>query len=76
MDKSLLEHKRKSHIDKGEIYFWTATINNWQRLPPPCFVSVVRMPGCVSPRNRTKQNEAMRGDTHHGAPDFTHHEIM
>jgi putative transposase len=32
MDKSLLEHQRKSHIDKGEIYFWTATINNWQRL--------------------------------------------
>lgn len=23
---------RKSHIDKGEIYFWTATINKWQRL--------------------------------------------
>jgi REP element-mobilizing transposase RayT len=32
MDKSLLQPKRKSHIDKGEIYFWTATINNWQRL--------------------------------------------
>lgn len=32
MDKSLLEHKRKSHIDTGEIYFWTATINQWQRL--------------------------------------------
>ena len=32
MDKSLLEGKRKSHIDRGEIYFWTATINKWQRL--------------------------------------------
>jgi putative transposase len=32
MDKSLLEPKRKSHIDIGEIYFWTATINSWQRL--------------------------------------------
>jgi REP element-mobilizing transposase RayT len=32
MDTSLLEPKRKSHIDKGEIYFWTATINNWQGL--------------------------------------------
>lgn len=32
MDKSLLQPKRKSHVDKGEIYFWTATINNWQRL--------------------------------------------
>src|SRR6266496_2050755 len=32
MDKSLLKPQRKSHIDKGEIYFWTATINRWQRL--------------------------------------------
>lgn len=32
MDKSLLEQKRKPHIDGGEIYFWTATINQWQRL--------------------------------------------
>jgi putative transposase len=26
------DSKRKSHIEIGEIYFWTATINNWQRL--------------------------------------------
>ena len=32
MDKSLFETRRKSHIDQGEIYFWTATINNWQHL--------------------------------------------
>ena len=32
MDNSLLKPRRKSHIDKGEIYFWTATINKWQRL--------------------------------------------
>jgi REP element-mobilizing transposase RayT len=32
MDKSLSTPGRKSHIDKGEIYFWTATINKWQRL--------------------------------------------
>lgn len=32
MDKSLFKPQRKSHIDKGEIYFWTATINQWQRL--------------------------------------------
>jgi putative transposase len=32
MDKSLLEYRRKSFIEIGEIYFWTATINNWQRL--------------------------------------------
>ena len=32
MDKSLFEPKRKSRIDRGEIYFWTATINKWQRL--------------------------------------------
>lgn len=32
MDESLFQHKRKSHIDAGEIYFWTATINKWQHL--------------------------------------------
>ena len=32
MDKSLFEYKRKSYIEKREIYFWTATINQWQRL--------------------------------------------
>ena len=32
MDNSLLKPRRKSHINKGEIYFWTATINKWQRL--------------------------------------------
>jgi REP element-mobilizing transposase RayT len=32
MDKSLLEYKRKSFIELGEIYFWTATINNWYKL--------------------------------------------
>jgi len=31
MDK-LFEQKRKSHIEIGQIYFWTATINNWQKL--------------------------------------------
>lgn len=28
----MFECKRKSYIEKGEIYFWTATINGWQRL--------------------------------------------
>ena len=32
MEKSLPEYKRKSFIEIGEIYFWTATINNWNRL--------------------------------------------
>jgi REP element-mobilizing transposase RayT len=32
MDKSLFQPKRKSHIDRGEIYFWTATINDWKHL--------------------------------------------
>ena len=32
MDKSLFEPRRKSHIDQREIYFWTATISNWQHL--------------------------------------------
>jgi putative transposase len=27
-----LELKRKSYIELGKIYFWTATINKWQRL--------------------------------------------
>lgn len=31
-DKSIFEYKRKSYIQKGEIYFWTATINKWQHL--------------------------------------------
>ena len=28
----LFQPKRKSHIDRGEIYFWTATINDWKHL--------------------------------------------
>ena len=32
MEKSLPEYQRKSFIEIGEIYFWTATINNWNRL--------------------------------------------
>jgi len=33
MEKTeLLGYKRNSHIEKGEIYFWTATINKWHRL--------------------------------------------
>lgn len=32
MDKSAFQQKRKSHIDKGQIYFWTATINGWKHL--------------------------------------------
>lgn len=32
MDKSQFDHKRKSYIQIGKIYFWTATINKWQQL--------------------------------------------
>ncbi len=32
MDKDTSDNKRKSYIRKGEIYFWTATINKWQYL--------------------------------------------
>lgn len=32
MDKSLPKERRKSHIEHGNIYFWTATINKWYRL--------------------------------------------
>ncbi len=35
MDKSLLEYKRKSFIETGELFFWTATINQWQKLLEP-----------------------------------------
>jgi putative transposase len=31
-DKTLLKPVRKSHVDQQRIYFWTATINKWQRL--------------------------------------------
>jgi REP element-mobilizing transposase RayT len=32
MDKPLIKERRKSHIEHGDIYFWTATINNWYKL--------------------------------------------
>jgi len=32
MDKRLFEIKRKNYIEIGEIFFWTATINQWQKL--------------------------------------------
>jgi putative transposase len=35
MDYPAPDYKRKSYIETGLIYFWTATINNWQRLLEP-----------------------------------------
>jgi REP element-mobilizing transposase RayT len=32
MNKRIFETKRKSYIEIGEIFFWTATINKWQHL--------------------------------------------
>jgi REP element-mobilizing transposase RayT len=32
MDTNIFENKHKSYISIGEIYFWTATINNWKHL--------------------------------------------
>jgi hypothetical protein len=32
MDNNFFEQKRKSYIQLGDIYFWTATINKWMRL--------------------------------------------
>lgn len=29
MDKPLSQERRKSHIEYGDIYFWTATISKW-----------------------------------------------
>ena len=30
--EDILNSHRKSHIEIGEAYFWTATINKWQKL--------------------------------------------
>lgn len=32
MNNDLFAPKRKSYMDIGEMFFWTATINNWQNL--------------------------------------------
>ena len=32
MNNNLFVPRRKNYIDIGEIFFWTATINNWQNL--------------------------------------------
>ena len=32
MENEQYSNKRKSHIEIGELYFWTATINNWNHL--------------------------------------------
>jgi len=32
MDKNIFAARRKNYIALGEIFFWTATINKWQRL--------------------------------------------
>ena len=32
MDKDMFTVRRKNYIELGEIFFWTATINKWQRL--------------------------------------------
>ena len=32
MEKLIFKQRRKSHIEIGKIYFWTATINKWQML--------------------------------------------
>ncbi|WP_379087712.1 transposase [Pedobacter sp. UC225_65] len=32
MDENLFNPKRKSYVAIGNIYFWTATINDWQKL--------------------------------------------
>lgn len=32
MNKKIFEYKRKSFIEPGELFFWTATINKWMKL--------------------------------------------
>lgn len=32
MGEDIFKQKRKSYIEIGEVFFWTATINQWQKL--------------------------------------------
>ena len=32
MEEDIFKQKRKSYIEIGEVFFWTATINQWQKL--------------------------------------------
>ena len=32
MSEDIFTYKRKSYIEIGEVFFWTATINQWQKL--------------------------------------------
>ena len=32
MEEDTFKNKRKSYIEIGEVFFWTATINQWQKL--------------------------------------------
>ena len=32
MSEGIFSYKRKSYIQIGEVFFWTATINQWQKL--------------------------------------------
>jgi REP element-mobilizing transposase RayT len=32
MTGNIFKNRRKSYLEEGEIFFWTATINKWQRL--------------------------------------------
>jgi hypothetical protein len=32
MVENIFTSKRKSYIEIGEVFFWTATINQWQKL--------------------------------------------
>lgn len=32
MNEDIFAYQRKSYIESGEVFFWTATINQWQKL--------------------------------------------
>ena len=32
MEEDIFKQKRKSYIEFGEVFFWTAFINQWQKL--------------------------------------------
>ena len=35
MEEDIFKYKRKSYMEIGEVFFWTATINQWQKLLLP-----------------------------------------
>ncbi len=54
-DNSQLTIPRKSHIEIGQIYFWTATVNQWIKLLEPDNFKNVIIDSSLLHRLDTKQ---------------------